>query len=95
MTAQPPGLLGRIIAALGAFALLVLGFFFSLVLLAVILVLGLAGWGYFWWKTRHARRAMREQARDSSIIEGEAVVIEGETVVEENRVLSGEVLPRR
>ncbi|MCX7146673.1 MAG: hypothetical protein NT042_10840 [Sulfuritalea sp.] len=41
--------------------LLVLGFMFSVILFAVIAVLGLALWGYVRWKTRKLRRTMQEK----------------------------------
>lgn len=56
--------------------LLVLGFMFSVVILAVIALLGLCALGYVWWKTRKLRQAIRAQDAGSQIINGEAVVIE-------------------
>ncbi|MDO9449685.1 MAG: hypothetical protein Q7J21_04305 [Rugosibacter sp.] len=56
--------------------LLILGFMFSVVILAIIAVLGITAWGYLWWKTRKLRRAMRTQAPDGQIIDGEAIVVE-------------------
>ena len=73
--------------------LLVLGFMFSLVLLGILLVVGFALGAWFFWKTRHLRKAMREAnataapAADGTVIEGEAVV------VEEYRVDRTPVLP--
>jgi UPF0716 family protein affecting phage T7 exclusion len=79
-TTPETGLLGKAITLIAGAVLLVLGFMFSLVLLAVIAVAGLAAWGYFWWKTRALRKAMQEQPLnppgDGHVIEGEAVVIE-------------------
>ena len=65
---------------------------FSLVFVAVIAVLGLVAWGYFWWKTRALRRQMQEQmermqqqgfeppfrqpAADENVIDGEAVRVD-------------------
>lgn len=63
-------------ALLGAVTLLILGFMFSVVVLAVIAVLGLAGWGYMRWKTRKIRQAMQGRAADGQVIDGEAVVVE-------------------
>ena len=77
----------NILALLAGAILLILGFLFSVVVLAVIAALGLAVGGYLWWKTRTLRRAMREQAPDGQIIDGEAVV------VEEFRVKTKNVLP--
>lgn len=76
----PPGPLAKFFALVLGTLLLVLGLMFSVVLLAVVAVLGLGAWGYFWWKTRALRQAMREQAERTgnggTIIEGEAVVVE-------------------
>ncbi len=74
-------------AFLAGAILLILGFVFSLVVFAVIVVLGLGVWGYLWWKTRKLRRAMQEQAQVGRVIDGEA------TVVEEYRVTTKNVLP--
>ena len=64
------------LALLTAAILLIVGFMFSLVVLAVIAVLGLAVWGYLWWKTRQLRRAMQEHAPDGQVIDGEAIVVD-------------------
>ncbi len=69
-------LLGKIGAVLAGAILLVLALMFSVVLLAVISVVGLAAFGYFWWKTRGLRKAMRERPENGQVIEGEAVVVE-------------------
>lgn len=87
------GLLGKLVGVIAASILLVLGFMFSLVLLGVLLVVGFALGAWFFWKTRHLRKAMREAkttgapAADGTVIEGEAVV------VEEYRVDRTPVLP--
>jgi hypothetical protein len=66
-------------AALGV-ALLALGLMFSVVLLAVLVVAGLAAWGYLWWKTRAIRRILRQgqvpPAANDRVFEGEATVVE-------------------
>jgi len=77
----------NVLALLAGAILLILGFMFSVVILAVIAVLGLAVWGYLWWKTRKLRRTMQEQAPDGQIIDGEAIV------VEEYSARTGNVLP--
>ena len=64
------------LALLAGAILLVLGFMFSLVVIAVIAVLGLSIWGYVWWKTRKIRRTVHEQASDGQIIDGEAIVVD-------------------
>lgn len=78
----------NLFAALAGVILLILGFVFSVVLLAIIVVLGLAALGYVWWRTRKLRRAMREQAPGGQVIEGEA------SVVEEYPMSAKNVLPR-
>ncbi len=83
--ASSSGVLGRLLAALGAAILLVLGFMFSVVLLALVVALGLVAFGYFWWKTRAlrehqaqaaAQEAKRGAAADGRVIDGEAVIVE-------------------
>ena len=71
--------------------LLALGFMASVIVFAVIGVLGLMLWGYLQWKTRKLRRAMREQAAGNNghVIDGEAVVVEEYSVTTKN-VLPGE-----
>jgi hypothetical protein len=80
---QPPSLISKVLAFVVGAGFLVLAFMFSLVALAVIAVLGLALWGWLWWKTRAIRKQMREQmgeqaptasaSRDGFIIEGEVI----------------------
>ena len=69
-------LLTRILAALAGVVLLVVGFMFSLVLLAVLAVAGLVGLGWFWWKTRALRKTMKQRPTDGHVIEGEAIEVE-------------------
>lgn len=89
----PTGPLGQIFALLAGVILLVLGFMFSVVLLAVFVAFGLMLGGWFFWKTRHLRKAMREAgpmrnpSAGGDVIEGEAVI------VEEYRVSETPVLP--
>ena len=93
---QQPGLIGKILAFIVAAAMLVLGFMFSLVALAVVAVGGLMVWGWLWWKTRAIRQQIREQSAaqgpmtadfsDGQIIEGE-VIRESETASRPERLL--------
>lgn len=66
-------------------ALLALGLMFSVVLVAGLVVAGLAAWGYLWWKTREVRRILRERqapaATNDRVFEGEATVVETEAQV--------------
>ncbi len=87
-TGSEPGLLSKLLALIVGATLLILGFMFSVVVLAVVAVLGVIGFGYFWWKTRALRKAMRERPptavfdEGQIIIDGEARVIEGELLIE-------------
>jgi membrane protein implicated in regulation of membrane protease activity len=76
LQAREPGLLAKVLAALAAAILLVLGFMFSLVILALAVVAGLAAWGWFWWKTRELRKTMPQHPVDGHVIEGEAIVVD-------------------
>ncbi|MCM2289932.1 MAG: hypothetical protein NDI67_12970 [Sulfuritalea sp.] len=73
--ARESGLLTKVLAALAGAVLLVLGFMFSLVILALAVVAGVAVWGWFWWKTRELRKAMQQRPADGHVIEGEAIVV--------------------
>jgi membrane protein implicated in regulation of membrane protease activity len=66
----------NLFALFASVILLVLGFMFSVVILAVIALLGLCALGYVWWQTRKLRRAIRTQDAGPQTIDGEAVVIE-------------------
>lgn len=83
----PGGPLGQILATLAAVVLLVLAFMFSLVVFAVLAVVGLGFWAWFWWKTRALRRQLREQAEAGAFSEmntpppgGNGTIIDGESV---------------
>ena len=86
-------LLSTILTVVAGAALLVVGFIFSLVILAVVAVVGLMVWAWFWWKTRALRSHLGEQmeqmqrkqqrrAQDGTTKEG--VTIEGEVIREES-----------
>ncbi|MEW6514567.1 MAG: hypothetical protein AB1443_11265 [Pseudomonadota bacterium] len=94
---EQPGFIGKLVSVIIGAMLLVLGFMFSMVLLAAIVVVGLAIWAWFWWKTRKLRQQIDARMRESAanahdstggdIIEGEAVVVEEEiTRVTSNRL---------
>ena len=84
---------GSVLAMVMGVILLVLGFMFSLLILATAAVLGVLGFGYLWWKTRALRKQVREQMNyaaqngtvtpptDGNISEGE--IIEGVIIREE------------
>lgn len=70
------GILGKLLAFIGGAILLIAGFMFSVVLLAVIAVAGLAAWCYVWWNTRKMRGVTREHPVDGYVIDGEAIVVD-------------------
>lgn len=76
-----PGPMKKLAAFVAGAALLVLGLMFSVVLLGIAIAVGLAVWGYLWWKTRELRRIMREHAAaaptggNGNVIDGEAIVV--------------------
>ncbi|MFA7606131.1 MAG: hypothetical protein WCY08_06065 [Rhodocyclaceae bacterium] len=57
---RPPGIVARALAVVATVAIGVLTFMFSIVVFAVVLAVGVIGWGYLWWKTRAIRKQMRE-----------------------------------
>ena len=105
-SANPPGPLAKILAAIVLALLLGLGFMFSLLLLALIPFVALAVWAWFWWKTRELRKLMREQGPGFSmggqpmggasmrgeVIYGEAVVVREN---EESDLGAGDLLEPR
>jgi hypothetical protein len=95
-SANFPDTLRKLAAAVATVAVLGLALMFSALLVAVIVVAGMLGWAYLWWKTRELRKMIRnyppgsvtmerEMAGDDAIrgevIEGEAVVVD---IPEEN-----------
>ncbi|AXS80664.1 hypothetical protein [Dechloromonas sp. HYN0024] len=79
-----PGPVARLVAFVLSASLLVLGFMFSLVALAVVAVIGVVLGGWLWWKTRPLRKQMQqmretqqmgnpEPAFDEPAIEGEFI----------------------
>jgi hypothetical protein len=71
-----PSLLGKFLALVASVILLVVGFMFSVVIFAVVVVVALAAWGYLWWKTREVRKAMKERPPGGHVINGEAIVVD-------------------
>jgi|688.fasta_scaffold22139_15 membrane protein implicated in regulation of membrane protease activity len=83
-------MLRKAFALLAGAILLILGFMASVVVFAIVAVLGLALWAYVWWKTRKLRQTMQAQApTGGQVIDGEAVVVE-EYVVETKTILPGD-----
>lgn len=71
-----PGPIGKLLALTAGLVLLVAGFMFSVVILALIALAGAIALGYFWWKTRKLRKAMRQNASGGVVIDGEASVVD-------------------
>jgi hypothetical protein len=59
-----PGPIARLLGGLAGLAVLAAAMLFSAVLVVLLLAVGAAAFGWFWWKTRALRRALREQMRD-------------------------------
>ncbi len=67
--------LHKALAALAALGLFGIGIMFSIVIIPIMVLMGAAGLGYFYWKTRALRKVMAQAASEHQVIEGEAVVI--------------------
>lgn len=76
--ATQPGFFTKLLTLLASVILLIVGFTFSVLFLAVVAAAGLVVWGYFWWKTRELRKVMRERPAGGHVVEGEAVVVESD-----------------
>ena len=72
---HPMNPLQKALAALVALVLLGVGIMFSIVIIPIMVLMGAAGLGYFYWKTRALRKVMAQAASENQVIEGEAVVI--------------------
>lgn len=83
---SPPGSpspLRKLVAFVVTAGLVGLVLMFSVVLLAVILVVATIAWGYLWWKSRELRKRMRDlqsqtmereqKAGDDGVFEGEVI----------------------
>ena len=70
---EPPGVLGRVAAAIVGAIALVVAFMFSVVALAIVAVIIVIAVGYLWWKTRDLRRHLRENPPGGRVIDGDAV----------------------
>lgn len=80
---KPPSLLRKVAALVVTATLIGLVLMFSVVLFAIIVVVGMIAWAYLWWKTRELRKQMRdfvpppgteqEQKVDEEVFEGEVI----------------------
>ncbi len=90
--AQPPSLIGKILAGMISAALLVVAFMFSLVALAIVACGAVLLGGWLWWKTRQLRQAVDAQAARQAEAGGR--VIEGEVIRSASPADSGRHFPR-
>ncbi len=84
------GPVARVLGVLVGVLVLAVSLMFGLVVFAVLGVVVLCFWGYFWWKTRELRKVMREtleaqqRAAEAGMpptaSEADAAVIEGEAM---------------
>lgn len=61
---QPQSLLARVLAVVVGLLALAAAFMFSIVIFAVVAIVGLVVWLYFLWKTRALRQQIREHMRE-------------------------------
>jgi hypothetical protein len=82
MMALSSGWFGKLLAIMVSAALVVVGFMFSVLALAVLLVGGTLLLAYLKWKTRHLRRVLDAPAQPASRPEQQSSgrVIEGEVI---------------
>ncbi|MCB1961254.1 MAG: hypothetical protein KDE68_12145 [Rhodocyclaceae bacterium] len=74
----------KLLALVAGAGMFVLALMFSVVLFAGVVTVGLALWGFLWWKTRTLRKQMRDNPPGGLVIEGE-VIREGESVVDDDQ----------
>ncbi len=80
---KSPNPLRKLAAFVATAGLVGLALMFSVVLLAIILIVATIAWGYLWWKSRELRKRMRDaqfqamareqKADDDGVFEGEVI----------------------
>ncbi|MDX8379543.1 MAG: hypothetical protein R8K48_05795 [Gallionella sp.] len=89
-----PSFLRKVVAFALTVVIIIFALMFSVVLFSAVLVVGLIGWGYLWWRSRDLRKQMRDQmahmknamnhqmnnATNAREDVHEGVVIEGEVI---------------
>ncbi len=92
--AKPPTLLQKVVGAVVMAGVFMLALTFSVAFFAVLLTVGVAVWGWLWWKTRALRKAMRAQMDAQAAARGaraggygpdggtRGLIIEGEVIRE-------------
>lgn len=91
--AGPRSIVGRVIAALVTLGALIVGLMVSAVVFGVALVLGLAIWGWLWWKMRRLIRQARQDPRFQQFqdLHGGTSAPPG-SGADEGQIIEGEVL---
>jgi ABC-type bacteriocin/lantibiotic exporter with double-glycine peptidase domain len=83
-SARPPSLLHKVAALIVTATLVGLVLMFSVVLFAIIVVVGMIAWAYLWWRTRELRKQMRDfvppPGAEQEQKVGEEEVFEGEVI---------------
>jgi len=67
ISVQPKSWLGKLVAGVVAVAVMLVAFFLSIVVFAIIACLVAVALIYLFWATRRARRAMRDQTIDGEV----------------------------
>lgn len=96
-TGNSSSLLQKVLAAIIAVALVVLGLMFSVVVFSVILVAGAILWAFLWWKLRPIRKQMQQMREAMQNFETQSAsrendVFRGETF--KGEIIEGEVISR-
>lgn len=90
LISQSGGPLGRLVGLLVTAGLAVVGLMFSAVVLAIVALVAVAGFGYLWWKTRALRRQMRQMQQQHAAEQAYGEVFRGQTY--EGEIIEGEVV---
>lgn len=83
-----PDTLRNVAAVAATVVVFGLALMFSVVVFSVIIVAGMLGWAYLWWKTRELRKQMRNYPPPGMVREGEM----GENDVIRGEVIEGEAI---
>jgi len=86
--ANPAWQFRKLAVAVATIAAISVALMFSVVVIAVITVIGTIAWGYLWWKTRDLRKQMRDLSSRSAMMEEKMVNNE----ISQGEVIEGEVI---
>lgn len=96
--ARPPSLLARALAFVAGAVVLGAALFFSVIVFAVLAVVGVIAGAWLWWHTREVRGQLRAQMREAqraaqSQTAREGEVIEGDYIREARRPSQSDAQP--